>query len=76
MATITVDVDINLDEFDDYELVNELVNRGYNVTEKDDDELVLDNFDLQYLIELVDNSQQTWYTRRVRSKLMNYRWEH
>jgi hypothetical protein len=76
MATITVDVDVNLDEFDDYELVNELVNRGYNVTEKDDDELVLDNFDLQHLIELVDNSQQTWYTRRVRSKLMNYRWEH
>ena len=76
MATITVDVDINLDEFDDYELVNELINRGYNVTEKDDDELVLDNFDLQHLIELVDNSQQTWYTRRVRSKLMNYRWEH
>jgi hypothetical protein len=74
MKTVTIDIEIDLDNFNDDELVDELTERGYTVTNGltacDD----FDKDDWQYLINLVDNTQKTWYTHRIRDKLMNCRW--
>ena len=74
MAYVTVDVDIDLDEFDDDELVEELEHRGYKV---DDNNKELEDFlseDWKLLLEVIDNVPETVYTRRVREKLMYQRW--
>ena len=71
MAYVTVDVD--LDEFDDDELVEEVKARGYTIVEEEE----VEKFDMEdwtLLLELVDNTPETVYTRRVREKLMNQRW--
>ena len=75
MPTIStyVDVDIDLDEFDDDELTDELEHRGYFVSK----ESVPQSFDMEdwkLLLEIVDTVPETVYTRRVREKLMNQRW--
>ena len=72
MAFVTVDVDIDLDEFDDDELVEELIDRGYVVNKGD--VLGFDTEDWKLLLEIVDTVPETVYTRRVREKLMNQRW--
>lgn len=74
MATITIDVDVELDEFCDDELAHELEERGYTVTKELNEYDEFDKDDWQYLINLVDNTQKTWYTHRIRDKLMNCRW--
>lgn len=70
MAYVTVDVD--LDEFDDDELVEEVKARGYTVVEEEVEKFDMDDWKL--LLKLVDNTPETVYTRRVREKLMNQRW--
>ena len=74
MAYVTVDVEVDLDEFDDDELVDELEARGYKVDDKDKE---LEDFlpeDWKLLLEIIDNVPETVYTRRVREKLMYQRW--
>ena len=74
MAYVTVDVEIDLDEFDDDELVDELEHRGYKVNDSNKE---LEDFhmeDWKLLLEIIDNVPETVYTRRVRDKLMNQRW--
>ena len=75
-VTIDVDVDVTLNDFDDDDLVEELKSRGYkvNIEELSPDEADLDKFDLDYLINLVDADNQSWYTRRVRDKLFQMRY--
>ena len=71
MAYVTVDVD--LDEFDDDEIVAELEARGYTVLEAEE----LAKFEMEdwkLLLEIVDTVPETVYTRRVREKLMDQRW--
>ena len=71
MAYVTVDVE--LDEFDDDELVEEVKARGYTVVEAEE----LAKFEMEdwkLLLEIVDTVPETVYTRRVREKLMNQRW--
>jgi len=72
--TVTVDVDVYVDdvinEMDDQELIDELESRGYTVVK---DEKVVEAFereDWHFLLEILDKNPQTWYTRRVRDKLM------
>ena len=72
MATVTVDVDVYLDEFDEDEIVEELEGRGYTVT-KYQEVNTFDREDWQLLLELVDSVPETVYTRRVRDKLMEAR---
>lgn len=72
MPTITVDVDVYLDEFDDDELVEEVKARGYTVLEEQVEKF--DTEDWKLLLEIVDTVPETVYTRRVREKLMNQRW--
>ena len=75
MPTIStyVDVDVDFDDFDDDEIVEELESRGYFVS-KEESRASFDMEDWKLLLELVDNTPETVYTRRVREKLMNQRW--
>ena len=61
--SVTVDVDIDLDEWNDAELIEELENRGYSVIEDFERE------EYDYLIEMIDKQSYSWYTRRIRDKL-------
>lgn len=71
MAYVTVDVE--LDEFNDDELVEELESRGYTVVEEEEVKK-FEMEDWKLLLEIVDTVPETVYTRRVREKLMNQRW--
>ena len=70
MAYVTVDVE--LDEFDDDELVEELESRGYTVVEEEVEKFDMEDWKL--LLEIIDTVPETVYTRRVREKLMDQRW--
>lgn len=73
MATVTVDVDVYLDEFDEDDIVEELEGRGYTVTKNEEVES-FDREDWQLLLELVDSVPETVYTRRVREKIVEARY--
>lgn len=70
--TITVDVDVYvddvIDEISDQELIDELNSRGYSVI-KDAENIGFDREDYQYLIEMIDKQPFSWYTGRIRDKL-------
>ena len=74
--TVNVDVDVYVDdvinETDDQDLIDELNRRGYTVT-KDTHPDGFDRENLQFLIEIIDQTPETIYTRRVRDKLMRAR---
>ena len=70
MAYVTVDVD--LDEFDNDELVEEVKARGYTVVEEEVEKFDMEDWKL--LLEIIDTVPETVYTRRVREKLMDQRW--
>ena len=71
--TVTVEVDVYvddiIDDMDDQDLIDELSNRGYTVS-KDPERESFEQEDWRFLLELVDKNTETWYTRRVRDKLM------
>ena len=73
MANITVDVYVDLNEFDNDEIVAELEARGYTVLEQEEVKK-FEMEDWKLLLEIVDTVPETVYTRRVREKLMNQRW--
>ena len=73
MAYVTVDVDVDLNEFDDDEIVAELEARGYTVLEQEEVKK-FEMEDWKLLLEIIDTVPETVYTRRVREKLMNQRW--
>ena len=70
MAYVTFDVD--LDEFDDDELIWELEVRGYAVAKETTDDFEMEDWKL--LLEILDKVPESVYTLRVREKLMNQRW--
>lgn len=74
MASITVDVYVDLNEFDNDEIVAELEARGYTVLEQEEEVKKFEMEDWKLLLEIVDTVPETVYTRRVREKLMNQRW--
>jgi len=63
-----VEVEVNLDEFDDSELIDEMKDRGYDCI-KSDGGSDFDREDWQTLLKILDKSPETWYTRRIRSKI-------
>ena len=73
MAYVTVDVDIDLDEFDDSELIDEMNHRGFTVLEQEEVKK-FDMEDWKLLLEIIDAVPETVYTRRVKEKLMDQRW--
>ena len=74
--TVTVDVDVYVDDvindMDDQDFIDILEGRGYTVT-KDVEREAFERADWQFLLELLDRQQATWYTRRVRDKLLEAR---
>ena len=74
--TVTIDVDVYVDdvinEMDDQELIDQLNLRGYTVT-KDIEREAFEREDWQFLLEMIDKNPQTWYSLRVREKLMEAR---
>lgn len=74
--TVTVDVDVDIgdiiDNFDDEDLIDELNRRGY-IVNKDTHPGGFDREDLQFLIEIIDQTPETIYSRRVRDKLFSAR---
>jgi hypothetical protein len=74
--TVTVDVDVFvddvIDELSDRDFIEILESRGYTVTK----EPVVEGFgreDWQFLLEMLDKTDETWYTRRVREKVLEAR---
>ena len=76
MAYVTVDVDVDLDEFDDDEIAEELESRGYEVSkERKHRPEALDKYEVEYLLELVDNATKKHYNHyTLREKLNHLRW--
>lgn len=64
-----VEVEVDLDEWTDEELIEELRNRKSNYN----GENVMTREDWQYLLDLLDKTPETWYTRRVREKVSEAR---
>jgi hypothetical protein len=52
MAYISVEIDVELKEFDDQELIDELEERGYRVVEDEDDDYVPEDL-IQEEIEFI-----------------------
>ena len=71
MAYVTVDVELN--EFNDEEIVYELKARGYYVQKESFEFNKLDKYDLDFMLDLVDKNNTDLYTNRVRDKLYNLR---
>ena len=71
-VTVDVDVDIDLDEFDDEEMIEEMRLRGYTCV-KSNGSGDFDNEDWHFLLDMLDKTEETWYTRRVREKLLTAR---
>ena len=75
--TVTVDVDVYIDdvinEADDEQLIDELNSRGYTVTKDADVVEAFEREDWQFLLDLLDKQPETWYTRRVREKVLEAR---
>jgi len=69
-TSVDVDVDVDLDDFDEDDLIDELERRGFYVSKHKPHIEVLDKEALQFLLDLVDKQTETWYTRRVREKLL------
>jgi hypothetical protein len=74
--TVTVDVDVYvddvIDEMDDQDFIDILNSRGYTVS-KDPEREGFEREDWQFLLEMLDKTSQTWYTRRVREKVSEAR---
>ncbi len=73
MPTISIYVDVYLNDFDTDELIEELKSRGLHVSNEPIPETeVPDKYEIDYLINLVDKNEKRDYNYyRVRNKLNN-----
>lgn len=76
MPYVTIDVDVDLDEFDDDEIAEELESRGYEVSKEPKYRPeALDKYEVEYLLELVDKAEKKHYNHyTLREKLHHLRW--
>lgn len=72
-VTVNTDVIIDLDEFETDELIEEMKLRGYTCITSGDTE-GFNQEDWQFLLEILDKTQQTWYSRRIRDKIFTASW--
>ena len=72
MATISVDVYVDdvLDQIDNDDLIEELENRGFFVSEEEQDVSEFDKEDWSVILSMFDKIEETWQTRRVRDKVL------
>lgn len=71
-VTVDVDVDINIDDFETDELIEEMNLRGYTCI-KSDGGSGFENEDWHFLLDMLDKIEETWYTRRIRDKIIRAR---
>lgn len=72
-VTVEIDVMDAIGEIDDTDLIDELNDRGYRCLPDHNKVDKFDREDWEFLIAAVDKCEQTWYTRRVREKLLEAR---
>jgi hypothetical protein len=71
--TIETYVDVDLDEWCDEELIEEMRLRGYSCIKGDDGGMNREERtreDWQFLLEVIDRQPANWFTRRVRDKVV------
>lgn len=68
-----VEVDVDLDEFDDDQLVDELEHRGYQVFKEGREVESFDRYDWQTLLELIDRQPRSIELDRIREKVLGAR---
>lgn len=70
MPYVNVDVNIDLDEFDDQELIDELEDRGWIVSDEKGKEILdLTSEELDYIVDLVINCKPGTTGREIYDKL-------
>jgi hypothetical protein len=69
MAQVYVKVEVDLDEFDDADLVYEIESRGWLVREKGKEFLDLTSDELDYIVDLVINCKPGTTGRGIYDKL-------
>jgi hypothetical protein len=67
-----VEVEVDLDEWCDEELIEEMRLRGYSCIKGDDGGM--NREDWQFLLEVLDRQPANWFTRRVRDKVVEARY--
>jgi len=70
IVTVRADVDVDLNEFDDQDLIDELEHRGYKCV----DETMAHIFTSQereIVLSLLDSDFRNWEHRRLREKLLS-----
>ena len=72
-VTVDVDVDIDIDEFETDELIQEMKDRGYTCI-RSDGGANFDREDWQFLLEMLDKTDETCYTCRIRDKIFQARY--
>jgi hypothetical protein len=70
--TISADVDVDLDEWNDEELIEEMKYRGYTCLKNNIEGFDREDWDL--LLRMIDSQPENWETRRVRDKLASMRY--
>jgi hypothetical protein len=70
--TIETYVEVDLDEWCDEELIEEMRLRGYSCIKGDDGGM--NREDWQFLLEVLDRQPANWFTRRVRDKVVEARY--
>ena len=73
MPTVSVEVEVDLQDLESDHMVEELELRGYFVAEEDPN--LFDTEDCKLLLEILDKVPETVYTRRVRDKLLEARFK-
>lgn len=75
LKLITVDVEVDIDEFSSSDLIEELESRGFYVHEKPFEDYGLDKYELEWLLELIDHVvPKTYAYDSVRYKLRKLRY--
>ena len=57
MAYMRVDVDIDMDQFEDQDLIDELEERGYHVMDDENPATELTDVEIDAIVELFENSK-------------------
>lgn len=69
--TVEVDVEVDLDEWTDRELVDEMRHRGYTCVKSSEGQF--EKEDWQMLLEMIDNLPRSWEIDRLRDKVLKAR---
>ncbi len=67
-----VDVEVDLDEWDNEELIEEMKHRGYTCLNNNIEGFDREDWDL--LLRMIDSQPENWENRRVRDKIASARY--